>query len=52
MRATDPDLVVPAAERARYEAAFSRFAAVFPDAFYVKERGRFFRTIRRTRVDF
>ena len=41
-RAGDPDLVVPAAERARYEASFARFASVFPDAFYVKERGRFF----------
>ena len=36
----DPDLRVPAKERARYEAAFARFAAVFPDAFYVAERGR------------
>ena len=29
-RAADADLVVPAAERARYEAAFSRFAVGFP----------------------
>jgi Protein of unknown function (DUF1592)/Protein of unknown function (DUF1588)/Protein of unknown function (DUF1587)/Protein of unknown function (DUF1585)/Protein of unknown function (DUF1595) len=36
----DPDLRVPAGQRARYEAAFSRFCAVFPDAFYVSERGR------------
>ncbi len=41
-RAGDHDLRVPAAERARYEAAFERFAHVFPDAFYVKERGRYF----------
>jgi len=41
-RAGDPDLVVPAAERDRYEAAFARFASVFPDVFYVKERGRYF----------
>jgi hypothetical protein len=41
-RAGDLDLVVPAAERSRYEAAFSRFASVFPDTFYVKERGRYF----------
>ena len=41
-RANDPDLIVPAAQRARYEAAFSRFASVFPDAFYVSERGRYF----------
>jgi len=38
----DPDLVVPADERARYEASFARFADVFPDTFYVSERGRFF----------
>ena len=41
-RAGDPDLVVPAAQRARYQAAFARFASVFPDAFYVTERGRYF----------
>jgi hypothetical protein len=41
-RAGDPDLVVPAAERARYEASFARLATVFPDAFYIKERGRYF----------
>jgi len=41
-RAGDPDLVVPAAERSRYEASFARFASVFPDAFYIKERGRYF----------
>lgn len=41
-RAEDADLVVPAAERKRYEAAFARFASVFPDHFYVTERGRFF----------
>jgi hypothetical protein len=41
-RAGDPDLVVPAAERSRYEAAFARFASVFPDTFYVRERGRYF----------
>lgn len=37
-----PDLIVPDGERERYEAAFARFADVFPDAFYIKERGRFF----------
>ena len=36
----DPDLVVPAGERARYEAAFGRFCSVFPDRFYMQERGR------------
>ena len=41
-RADDTDLIVPHAERARYEAAFSRFASVFPDGFYVTERGRYF----------
>ncbi len=41
-RASDPDLVVPAdpTERARYEAAFARFAEIFPDAFYITERAR------------
>src|SRR4051794_11083231 len=41
-RMNDTDLVVPAAERPRYEAAFERLASVFPDVFYVKDRGRFF----------
>jgi hypothetical protein len=38
----DPDLVVPAGKRARYEESFARFADVFPDAFYIQERGKFF----------
>ena len=38
----DPDLHVPAGQRARYEAAFARFSAVFPDTFYISERGRYF----------
>ena len=41
-RAGDQDLVVPAAERPHYEASFARFASVFPDVFYVSERGRYF----------
>ena len=41
-RAGDSDLIVPATERARYEASFARFASVFPDVFYVSERGRYF----------
>jgi hypothetical protein len=41
-RAGDFDLIVPAADRARYQAAFARFAGVFPDVFYVSERGRYF----------
>jgi hypothetical protein len=41
-RAGDEDLVVPAAQRTRYQAAFQRFANVFPDTFYVTERGRYF----------
>src|SRR6201996_527681 len=41
-RADDTDLIVPAAKRARYQAAFQRFASVFPDGFYVSERGRYF----------
>ena len=41
-RGPDADLIVPdePAERARYEAAFARFADVFPDAFYITERAR------------
>lgn len=38
----DQDLVVPAAQRQRYQAAFSHFAHVFPDAFFITERGRYF----------
>lgn len=41
-RAGDLDLVVPDGQRARYEAAFARFSSVFPDVFYIRERGRFF----------
>lgn len=36
----DPDLFVPAGQRARYEAAFARFCRIFPDMFYKQERGR------------
>jgi hypothetical protein len=41
-RGEDSDLIVPAdpTERMRYEAAFARFADVFPDAFYITERAR------------
>ncbi len=40
----DRDLFIPSdpALRLQYEAAFARFASVFPDAFYIKERGRTF----------
>jgi len=41
-RMENADLVVPPGQRARYEAAFARFSSVFPDAFYVRERGRFY----------
>jgi hypothetical protein len=41
----DPDLFVPAGQRARYEAAWGRFCSVFPDMFYRESRGRnYFRT--------
>jgi len=42
MRPSHPDLIVPAdpAERAIYEAGFERFSSIFPDAFYISERGR------------
>ena len=43
----DPDLFVPAGQRARYEAAWGRFCSVFPDMFYKESRGRnYFRTGR------
>jgi Protein of unknown function (DUF1592)/Protein of unknown function (DUF1588)/Protein of unknown function (DUF1587)/Protein of unknown function (DUF1585)/Protein of unknown function (DUF1595) len=41
-RMENPELVVPAGRRARYEAAFAKFSSIFPDAFYVRERGRFY----------
>ena len=41
-RAGDTDLIVPTLQRQRFEAAFARFASVFPDAFYITERGRYF----------
>jgi hypothetical protein len=41
-RQEDLDLAVPAGERARYEAAFARFSSVFPTAFCLRERGRFY----------
>lgn len=36
----DPDLFVPPGARAEYEAAWTRFASVFPDMFYRDQRGR------------
>ena len=41
-RMENADLVVPAGELVRYEAAFAKFSSVFPDVFYVRERGRFY----------
>src|SRR6185503_11663380 len=41
-RMENADLVVPAGQRARYEAGFAKFSSLFPDAFYVRERGRFY----------
>lgn len=41
-RAGDLDLVYPKGQREQFEASFARFSSVFPDVFYVKERGRFF----------
>jgi len=40
----DPDLFVPQEEAARapYMAGFNKFCDVFPDAFYISERGRMF----------
>jgi hypothetical protein len=39
-RSGDPELAVPKGQEERYAAAFARFCSVFPDAFYVQERGR------------
>jgi hypothetical protein len=41
-RMKNADLVVPAGQRARYETAFAKFSSIFPDTFYVRERGRFY----------
>jgi hypothetical protein len=43
---TDPLLLIPDTEeaRARYDASFVRFCGLFPDVFYVSERGRMFLT--------
>jgi hypothetical protein len=41
-RIQNPDLEVPAGQRARYETAFAKFSSIFPDTFYVRERGRFY----------
>jgi hypothetical protein len=43
---TDPLLLIPDRDeaRARYEASFTRFCGLFPDLFYVSERGRMFLT--------
>jgi uncharacterized protein DUF1592/uncharacterized protein DUF1588/uncharacterized protein DUF1587/uncharacterized protein DUF1595/uncharacterized protein DUF1585 len=43
---TDPLLLIPSTDeaRARYEHSFTRFCALFPDRFYVSERGRMFLT--------
>lgn len=41
-RAHNMDLIVPDGQMARYETAFEEFSSVFPDVFYVSERGRFF----------
>jgi len=41
-RADDEDLIVPDGERERYETAFAEFSSVFPNEFFISERGRFF----------
>ena len=37
----DADLVYPVGQKAVYQKAFDRLASVFPDTFYVSERGRY-----------
>ena len=50
-RAGDLDLVIPPAERARYEASFARFSFGLPGrVLYSRARPLLSRTIRRTRV--
>ena len=41
-KGADPDLILPVDEKeqARYLASLEKFCSVFPDAFYVSERGR------------
>lgn len=41
-RAGAPELVVPDGRMDEYAEAFGRFSTVFPDAFYIRERGRFY----------
>ncbi|MEJ7604962.1 MAG: hypothetical protein WKF37_01530, partial [Bryobacteraceae bacterium] len=41
-RVEDQNLVVTSGDRPRYEAAFAHFASIFPDAFFIRERGRFY----------
>ncbi len=41
-RVGDKDLIIPAGQKSQYEASFAHLADVFPDAFYISERGRFF----------
>ncbi len=40
-RIGDADLVYPAGQKDRYQKSFARLASVFPDVFYVSERGRY-----------
>jgi hypothetical protein len=44
--ASDPLMLIPETEeaQAQYDASFTRFCALFPDTFYVSERGRVFLT--------
>ena len=49
-RAGDTDLVVPAGQRERYEAAFARFSSVFPTRSIFASAAAFSRTIRRTKA--
>ena len=49
-RANDADLIVPAAQRARYEAAFARFASVFPERFTSPNAAVISPTTRRTKA--
>jgi mono/diheme cytochrome c family protein len=52
-RPRDPDLFVPAEplRRAACEASFAKFCDVFPDAFYISERGRAHMSLEKQKQD-
>jgi hypothetical protein len=49
-RMKNPDLDVPAGQRARYEAAFAKFSSIFPTRSTSRARPLSIRTTRKTRA--